>query len=250
VEINEVDALRAAIVRECAVEFGALGWESTGTDMLPHFSRPGSTEIVYELGVGCRVMRVGSLGAVAVVRGISLGATAGVRHVVVSDLLGQLTGEPPAGKVVESRERLMPMFYYALRDAPRDPVPHDWRDTWITTPGEAASVVATLRADLLAHGMPFLCGYTTLADVIGYLEQQTKRGPHQRRALAIAQALSGRIDDALATLAQFVDWDAATAHQTGAPEADTPYYRPFFVGFVAHFNVEAARLPPQVARVL
>jgi len=98
--------------------------------------------------------------------------------------------------------------------------------------------------------MPFLAGHATLADVIGYLEQQTKRGPYQRRALAVAQALSGRTDDALGTLAQFVDWATATARQAGTPDTDPPYYRPFFVGFVAHFNIDPARLPAQVARVL
>ncbi len=248
-ETDEVDALRAAIVRECAVEFGALGWESTGTDMLPAFSRPGSTEIVHELSIGCRVVRTGPVGA-AVVRGISLGATVGVRHVEVCQLLGQLTGESPAGQAVDSRGRLMPMFHYALRDAPRGPVPHDWRDSWIRTPDGAAPVVATLRPDLLTYGMPFLAGYTTLADVIGYLEQQTTRGPYRLRALAIAQALSGRLDDALDTLAQFADWAAVTARQAGAADTDPFYYRPSLIRFVAHFNIDPARLPPQIARVL
>lgn len=243
VEFNDLQVLMAAVRRECALVFAELGWEAVGSGPLPRFTRPGSAEIVYQLDISWGVGN-----------GIGVQAAVGVRHVTVCELIGQFTGELSAGGAEESDGYLYPVFHYGLPYvmALGGHETRDWQDTRVRALDDVARVVDNVRADLDAYGLPFLAGYSTLADVIGFLERQTDRSAFQTRALAVAQALAGRIDDALATLVPFASIHDALATHPGLPYFDSPIYRykPFFTGFVAHFNIEPSQLPPQVARYL
>lgn len=241
-EFNDFQALRAAVRRECALVFAELGWAAEGTGPQPRFTQPGSAEIVHQLDIG---------GAVAP-RGISVWGAVGVRHVTVCELIGQFTGELASGHAEETRDHLYPVFHYALRYVMRmrGPVTDDWRDPWVGTLDDVAPAVAKVRGDLDVYGMPLLAGYTTLTDVIGFLEPRPDRSPYQTRALAVAQALAGRTDDALDTLTQFAGWDLVAGRRFEVPYIGHPADPRFFAGFVTHFNIDPARVPRQVARLL
>lgn len=216
--------LAGAAVQRIAGRLGEIGWTQTG-DEEPAFYLQEATGVVFQVHQTMSTRRLG----------VSFNPTRGVRHIDTSRLVAQFKGyRPRAGVDVAS-------FGGSLADILHQHGQESGPFTrWLVRSADDVEAVADiLYEDVVTYGMPFFRSLSTLEEIITRLER-VKRHQELSGHLATADALAGRMPEALAALAEY-----AAEVQNQQPPKSTRSCK-FVRSFIEHFGIDESTLSFEV----
>lgn len=205
--------LGARLVSGFSEEAAQAGWhvESVDDDDHAMFVRDHADDIVVGLGIDLTPRDWG----------LSLNPTLGVRHVIVSDLLGAFFG----------RGRSRAAAGASLADLMHQAGKGSGLMWTIESVDEIPTVVRQVLSDIHIYGEPFFAQYTSLVDLIASLERQEGKLHVHHAQLSVAYAVSEQFAKARSEL-QLLERMAVDQSEFQANQN-----RQFVAAFMGHYSV-------------